>query len=340
MPRAVCQVSLPDQSTPPEWVHLLPMGTVRGVDGRGPYVLRDQAHAAQVIAASGTGVDLPIDYDHDAILPNGRRPIAAGWIKALDARPDGIWGRVEWTTAAAAHLTAREYRYLSPVIDHTRSGDVLRLRMAGLTNTPNLSALTALASQEQLDAMDLLVPIRAALGLPDSATPDQITAAAAQSRQAAQTLTGVARALGLPDAATPDQITAATQARTSPPAASNPPDPSQYVPMSQFTALSADLAAMRQRLDTDAAGQAVTAAQAQGKVTPAMRDWALGYAAKDPQGFTAWCSAAPVLVAPGTLAPSGPAPAAPGVGDQAVTAVCSQLGLDPKALTTPATKEA
>ncbi|GEO82278.1 phage protease [Pararhodospirillum oryzae] len=326
---AVCAMALPDQGAPPEWVHLIPMGRVRGVDGRGPYVLRDTAHAARVIAASGTGVDLPIDYDHDAILPNGRRPIAAGWIKALDARPDGIWGRVEWTTAAAAHLSAREYRYLSPVFDHDTGGAILKLRMAGLTNIPNLAVLTALAAQEApLTTTPTADPppltaVCAALGLPDTTSPDQIAAVAAQARQGAATLTTVARALGLPDTAPPDQIVTTAQARGA------PPDPGQYVPMSQFSALSADLAAMRGRLDADAAERLVAQAQAQGKVTPAMREWAMGYAAKDQQGFTAWASAAPVLVPPGAVAPPGPAPGGVSVPDATLTAVCAQLGLDP-----------
>jgi phage I-like protein len=34
----------------------------------------------------------------------------------MQAREDDIWALVEWTEKAAAHIKAREYRYLSPVL--------------------------------------------------------------------------------------------------------------------------------------------------------------------------------------------------------------------------------
>ena len=45
-----------------DWVHLLPLGTFNGRDGRGPYMVRD---AADIIAATRKlGMDLPVDYEH------------------------------------------------------------------------------------------------------------------------------------------------------------------------------------------------------------------------------------------------------------------------------------
>lgn len=95
----------------PEWVHLLPAGLIWGRDGRS-FRLGDGA--AVIAASQAGGVDLPIDYEHQADDPdrqkNGPVP-AAGWIKALELRADGIWGRVEWTATAKNMVAAREYRY-------------------------------------------------------------------------------------------------------------------------------------------------------------------------------------------------------------------------------------
>ena len=59
-------VALPEGGAP-EWVKLFGYGTVIGRDGRGPYAVRDQAHAQQIIAATTarqSGADAPVDYDH------------------------------------------------------------------------------------------------------------------------------------------------------------------------------------------------------------------------------------------------------------------------------------
>jgi phage I-like protein len=123
-----------------EWYHLLPKGVFQGRDGRGPYVLDIDAERAVIEAFSRLNCDLPIDYEHqslDAREKSGPVP-AAGWIKELSSREDGLWGRVEWTPAAEHCLKNKEYRYISPVFLHDRGGHVKTLTMAALTNTPNL----------------------------------------------------------------------------------------------------------------------------------------------------------------------------------------------------------
>lgn len=149
--RAIHSFELP-AGEPPKWVHLLPLGSFfSGRDGRGPYILKD-IQAAQAVIETTMGyqgnADMPIDYDHQLIWTreNGKPAPASGWIKELQARADGVWGRVEWTPRAAELLRNREYRYLSPVFMHTQDGTITRLSFAALSNIPNLE-LTALASQ-------------------------------------------------------------------------------------------------------------------------------------------------------------------------------------------------
>lgn len=81
----------------PEWVHLLPSGVMQGRDGR-TYDLADPG--GLILAFEANGIDLPVDYEHQNDKPEARLEglvPAAGWIKALQSRADGIWGRVEWT---------------------------------------------------------------------------------------------------------------------------------------------------------------------------------------------------------------------------------------------------
>jgi phage I-like protein len=168
-------------AAPPEWVHLVPAGRFTGADGRGPYTLGD---AQAVISASlPDGAKLPIDENHatDVAAPKGGPSPARGWIVAMETRPDGIWGRVEWTEEGRRLVADHAYRGISPVFVHSKSGDVQRILRAALTNTPNLEDLATLNSQGS--TMDL-VKLRAALGLGADADEAAILAAAEQQRSA------------------------------------------------------------------------------------------------------------------------------------------------------------
>lgn len=359
-------MELPAGATAPEWVQLLPYGTVSGRDGRGPYTLRDAAHAARVIAATTAyqrGADLPIDYDHQLLFvqQNGQPALASGWIKELAARADGLWGRVEWTAAAAARISGREYRYLSPVFRHAPDGTVSRIVAAALTNTPNLE-LTALASSALFHDNDEdlmneeLKKLLAALGLAETTTMEQLVAhcqglkatvsAVTEASKtlapavgkaadappadiiaaASATLTGLAAVLKTEP--TGEKLAAAAQAMAAGGTAATP-DPAKYVPIGALKELQDQVAAMSQSLAADKASAAVAEAKKAGKISPAMEAWASEYAAKDLQGFTAWCSAAPAIVTPAGKSSTAKAPAAGdthGLTDDEL-AVCSQLGL-------------
>lgn len=135
------------QSGAPEWIHIMPMGAFQGKDGRGPYFLRDPFAVITNTKAYHGATDIPVDYDHQLlwVRQNGRPAIAAGWIKRLEAREDGIWGLVEWTQAAETRIAAKEYRYVSPYFGYIPGGDVTKIESVALVNNPNLE-LTAVAS--------------------------------------------------------------------------------------------------------------------------------------------------------------------------------------------------
>lgn len=171
----------------PEWVHLLPAGEVRTVDGRGPYTV---ASMAALITASFQGADkLPLDENHatDKGAALGLPAPAMGWIVALEARDDGLWGKVEWTPGGRQLMEDKAYSGISPVILHDAKGRVARLLRASLTNTPNLEGLMALHSQE--------AGSDAHKGEPGDGTGGKVRAAIARLRAAGMSLEDISRAL-------------------------------------------------------------------------------------------------------------------------------------------------
>jgi phage I-like protein len=330
----------------PEWVHLIPAGAFAGRDGRGPYVLKD---AEAVVAASiRQGLDAVIDYDHQtdlsAVKDVGGTAPAAGWITALEARADGIWGRVEWTGKGAAAVAAREYRYISPVFLHTRKGEVKAVLRAGLTNNPNLH-LTALAAQETKlqsegdDMEELLAELAAALGLPEdsdrASVVSGVTALTTSANASTSAIALMAQAAGVEAAPDPTETATAVQAAFTAAKASGNPDPNKFAPIEVVTSLQSQVKTLMDERATGVVDQAIKS----GKVPPANRDWAVSYHAKDPQGFAKFLEGQPAILMPGAK-PGSKVETGDGVLDADDMAVCSAMGLTPEEFTAMRKKEA
>ena len=178
-------MSLPDSgadTAPPDWVHLTPASPFRGIDGRGPYEIAD-AEALMRTSLHAAGGKILLDETHatDLGAAVGGSARAVAWITDLQARPDGIYGRAEWTKFGRGLMGDRAYRGLSPAlcVDPAASAQgrqvVTAIARASLTNRPNLS-LTSLHQQQETRGMDL-AKIRSALGLAADATEQAIEAA-------------------------------------------------------------------------------------------------------------------------------------------------------------------
>lgn len=337
---ATCSMSLPAGA--PDRVHLLPFGTVLGRDGRGPYTLRDKAHAAQVIAvtkAAQGATDLPIDYEHQNQLapPHVKPRPAAGWLKpnSLEVGPNGIWGRVEWTATAAQQLGERAYRYLSPVFNHATDGTVLRIVGAALTHFPNLE-LTALASQGATMPGDTLTSAKALLGLDgaDDATFLKVCGDLAKLTKAFVTHLGLPADTGA--AGVMDALMQKANSQPPPTTATASQAPEVLAAVEAIQAVASQAQAYREQLSQAQVDKAVSAAMDAGQVSPAMRGWATALASQDPDAFQGFLKTMPPVFAAMLKSDFSNRPAAPpangdGSGLNAgQLAVCSQMGMSPE----------
>jgi phage I-like protein len=235
-----------DTTGAPQWVHLLPSGDIQGRDGRS-YSLTDPA--ALVADFEAGALDLVVDFEHASENPARRLsgPVpAAGWIRQLQARADGIWGCVEWTAQAADLITAKAYRYLSPVIlHHPDTHEIMRLKGAGLVHAPNLM-LQSLNAQE--------TPMTAAPTSP--ATPQAM----------AQFANMIAQLLGLPPDTPPDGLLAKIKAKLI-----APPDPSKFMAVSAVQEMLADRLQERGKMVEGRAQEKVRVAVQSGYIANGMR---------------------------------------------------------------------
>ncbi len=323
-------IALDGAGVPPKQIQLLRLGDNPARDGKRIFKLVDQAHAEQVLAASRAllgATDMVIDYDHQSVFGArdgvGGQAKAAGWIKTLSVGDAGIMAEVEWTPAAARALTDQEYRYISPYFGHDASGRVTRIFNAALTNRPELElqavASAAFGMDDETGETDLMKQIATALGLAADASPDDMMAALAAlmstTASAKTERAAICTALGLGGSAGLDEIRTAAAARA--------PDLTQFVPRAEFDKIKSEVDAIAEQRIT----ASVDAAIAGGKIAPASRDWALGYARKDATGFATFTGSAPVIVAQGPEERTAAAIAA-GVLTPEEKAVCMMMRMD------------
>lgn len=236
----------------PDAIHILPAGAITGRDGRSFHA----ASLERIIAASlraAPGQTLPIDYDHQIDLApkaGGQAP-AAGWIKHLEPRADGIWARVEWTPRASASIAAREYRFVSPVLLHAKGGEVLQVLRVSLTNNPNLTQLASLnAAGNPMNLDQLLAALREPLHLPTDADANAVIEAV---RAGAPAL--------------------------------NAPDPARFVPIEMFEKAVTEANKASAGLSRQEAERAVDNAIRDRRLMPWMRDWAVSLCAVNAPAF-------------------------------------------------------
>ncbi|WP_237440632.1 phage protease [Erythrobacter ramosus] len=321
-----------------EWLHLLPGGgRVETVDGRGPYTVED--YDALIAASLTDGERLVLDECHstDLAAPLGQPAPARGWIVALEARQDGIWGQVEWTGTGRQLREDKAYRGISPVIAHTKNKQIVAIRRASLVNQPNLKGLEALHAEE--NGMDFMKAIAAALGLGDDATEEAILAAVKKMSGGSENnkemasainaaLQPIATALALQGAVTSDAIL--TRIGTLREGVAD--ETAITALQSQLVETTKQFNALQASISLQAAQAFVDGAIAEGRVgVKPMRDRYIAMHQKDPKGTEELIAAMPA-VASEAVSLHGRQPARTTTDlDEADRAVIALMGIDPAA---------
>ena len=195
------------------WIHIVPKGVFpvlrerTGKDGKVEtytlqQVLDDTALAAMVNrfneeAKAENFTGLRLDFEHFS-YDTDKLSEAAGWIKEIQNRDNGLWGKVEWTDLGTTAITNKRYKLLSPVW-MPRDCEALpgdrarpkRLDSVGLTNKPNLRGMVPLTNRDALASAEStqqtpqknMNKIATALGLSADASEDAILAAIAKLQQ-------------------------------------------------------------------------------------------------------------------------------------------------------------
>ncbi|HHF4530388.1 TPA: phage protease [Haemophilus influenzae] len=262
-------------------IQLLPYGKFRATDGRPTDVeawyVTDTNGADVVALANNQRNPLPIDYEHQIIhsLKNGKEAPSAGWMEYLYFNPQGIFADVRWTDKAADYIKNGEYRYISAVFAYDTDGYVRKIFHAALTNTPALDGMdeAMVAASVNLlqedNPMDkkLLAALCALFALKADASEADIT----------EKVTALSAAKGDSPVDVLDVYAKLAEKEQSVAALSTQvgnPDPAKFVPVEQVAALQADFNELKTSVEADKKAALITAALSQGKLAPALKDWA------------------------------------------------------------------
>ena len=247
------------------------------------------------------GKDLVMDYDH-ATVKGGMAP-ASGWITNLTKEADGLFADVEWTDEAKQRLEKREYRYHSPVIYFGKDGHPRALHSVALTNHPAMHQYPALAADDientnnpnpnkEKRMNETLKKLAASLGVPVAFADDGTTEDEAKTAQAVE--------------AKITELQTAKQAGDAFLKAQNAKTFDDVAGKIAGMKTAEDYAKLEGELNAMKSAKLVEQAFTDGKLVEAQRKWAEDYAARNPEGFKAFCDAQPKVVpGPAATVPTG-----------------------------------
>ncbi|WP_414499152.1 phage protease [Stenotrophomonas maltophilia] len=329
-------------------MQLTPAGEFRPNDGRElpvPAWYIDAAVAERVIARfNAKNKPLVVDYEHQTLNKetNGQPAPAAAWMRALQWREgSGLWAIADPTTRAAAAIDAKEYLYVSPVFRFDeKTGEVLTIEMAAITNTPAIDDMQALSlraaatfafhSETEDHPMNpLLAALLAALKLPATTTEEQAIAACSKLGLQLATLESLTTELGVDEGGA---LAACSALKTK---ASAAPDPTKFVPLSAVDEIRGQLAALSEERTNEKVTALVNQGLADGRILPALKDWATDLGKSDIAALNKYLAGAPAIAALSQTQTKGRKPGADEAKDAhgldaSELAVCSMTGISPK----------
>lgn len=313
-------------------IQLFPAGPFRARDGRphgvDAWVMDAQAAARLIHQAGQRRTPFVIDYEHQTLTAetSGQPAPAAGWFVHLEWREgDGLYAvDVEWTARAKAMIEADEYRYLSPVFRFDpNTGEVRELLMAAVTNNPAIDGIADLAAARYLtttsqEASDVDEKTLKLLGLAKDASEEQIQAAIEALRAKA----GQA-----------DELQEALAAARAQPGKSEEPDPAKYVPVETVRKLQEQVAALSTQVQGTEVERLVNQGLEDGRLLPAMEDWARSLGEKDTAALRAYLdNAQPIAALTGQQSAGAAAGQEREAGalSEAQLAICKATGISPE----------
>ncbi|MCL6375956.1 hypothetical protein EXT57_01015 [Pectobacterium brasiliense] len=351
-------------------IQLFPAGEFRARDGRPTecpaWIMTAEVAQALIAAADAQQTPYVIDYEHQTLraAKNGKPAPASGWFKTLEWREGvGLFAvDVIWTDSAAAMIADGSYRFISPVFSYDKSGRVLQLLHAALTNTPAVdgmdevmlaaASLLAVTSSTQEDTMDeLLERLRWMLNLPITATAEDITAELNKLiDQLASATAGTAAASFNTLSANPfsliDKLTADAASVAALTVQVANPDPAQWVSVEVMQQSVAEALATANNntaaLAQQQCAELITVALSDGRLLPAQKGWAESLAKSSPDSLKEFLTNAPKIAALSTTQTGGQPPA--GVkpknettidndDDVVDVAICNLMGVAPTDVT-------
>lgn len=264
----------------PSQIKIMPIGLVKSL--KGDFLVDTQAYNSILNNFKSHQVDIPVDYEHQT-LQNVQAP-AAGWIKEIMLKSDGVYAVVEWTDKAAQYIKEKEYRYLSPVVS-VRETDrrALLLHSVALTNTPAIDGMTAIANSAKGDTFSDMVKGRT----DDKASSDKMDSASNGTvmEDPTEFIKRLRKIFQLPEDTPISDIENCI---------------SELI--KGTSKLNLEVNSMHFEAHKQQANDVVTMALKSGKITPYQKDWAFRSAMSNLQDFSDWVKNAPQVVPMGEMA--------------------------------------
>lgn len=269
-------VELDGKKVPPKEFRILAAGVNETT--KGPVVMNAAAGQSVLARMKDLGRDqLNFDYGHAQLgfMQSYEAARSAGWFN-VEVRGDELWAtNVNWTPTAAKALADREFRYFSPALYLDReSGEVRELINIALTNIP--------ATKHQAPLVASQAPASPAKDHSDMNLEQLLAAFGVQN---ATQLAAKFQTLGSDN----DKLVKAAGEM-----------------QAQLAAVTAELATFKAEKSKAEKADYVAQLSTQGKLPPALRDWAMG---QDMAVLKSFADAAPVVAAASPETKTTPKPA-------------------------------
>lgn len=187
-----------------DWICLSPIGDfphARGmqrVDAAAVSAMANQFNSALAKVGRALFGGVPFYVGHPDVpgmaneFPDRK---AYGWVKALEARADGLHGQIEWSEPGKTLLANKHYKYFSPYWDArtvgTEKGKTVyqptALLSVGLTNQPNLPVKPLANAKDNMNK-ELRDALCQRLKLANTATDEEIGSAITALQASVNTL--------------------------------------------------------------------------------------------------------------------------------------------------------